>query len=278
MYSLTESFAKIPSNSKESETLKGIVMASMKPGMTPCFTMICFLFGVIDKTISHIYERDTSNLIISSFFCQSRFIYLKMNYFKKILLTFLITCFSCDGNQTERLSQLTISIPTTGNSWVINDVFQSSEVISEGGITNWSDRNQIIRTYFYIDKPTVIPFGINAKGNSEIKITFGTEFQNITLSNSEFQNIYIGDFNAVKKGYHYIDMQGLKKEDTTFAWVNEILFSNTIDSTTLKYIKDDFYFGRRGPSTHLIFQTPKDVEDIEWYYSEIEIDKGQDVF
>jgi hypothetical protein len=43
----------------------------------------------------------------------------------------------------------------------------------------------------------------------------------------------------------------------------------------VKYIKDDFYFGRRGPSTHLVFETPTD--DIEWMYSEIEIDQDQDV-
>ena len=197
-----------------------------------------------------------------------------MNYYKKILFTFLIICFSCEGNKAEKISELTISIPTEGNSWTINDVHRSSEVISKEGITNWTDSDYIIRTYFYVDQPMVIPFGINAKGNSEIKITFGSTEEKISLSNTEFQKIYISDLNVRSKGYHYIDMQGLKKEDSTYASIKGVLLGVESDSV-LKFIKDDFYFGRRGPSTHLVFETP--TNDIEWMYSEIEIDKGQDI-
>jgi hypothetical protein len=186
----------------------------------------------------------------------------------------MVLCFSCQKNEAAKESQLNISIPTAGNSWTINDVHQSSKVISDEGITNWIDKDQIIRTYFYVDEPMTIPFGINAKGNSEINITYGSSEQKISLSNSEFQKIYINDLNIESKGYHYIDMQGLKKQDSTYAIISDVLLGVENDSV-LKYVKDDFYFGRRGPSTHLVFETPSN--DIEWMYSEIEIDKDQDV-
>jgi len=189
-------------------------------------------------------------------------------------LIVIVTFISCESKKTDKASQLTISIPTAGNSWTINDMNQSSEVISKEGITNWNDGNQIIRTYFYVEQPMVIPFGITAKGNSEIKFSFGSEEENLHISNSEFQKIYINDFNIETKGYHYIDFQGVKKVDSTYATISDLLLGVESDSV-LKFVKDDFYFGRRGPSTHLVFETPTD--DIEWMYSEIEIDKDQDV-
>lgn len=186
----------------------------------------------------------------------------------------MVSFFSCQENKTAQQSQLNISIPTAGNSWTINDVHRSSKVISKDGITNWTNSDDIIRTFFYVDHPMVIPFGINAKGNSEIKVTYDATEEKISLSNREFQKIYIKDLNIKTKGYHFIDFQGLKKEDSTYAIISDVLLDVKNDSL-LKFVKDDFYFGRRGPSTHLVFETPSD--DIEWMYSEIEIDKGQDV-
>jgi hypothetical protein len=70
-------------------------------------------------------------------------------------------------------------------------------------------------------------------------------------------------------------VQGISKSDSTFADIKSFVYQQPEDSPLLKYLKDDFYFGRRGPSTHLVFETPMD--DIEWMYSEIEIDTDQDV-
>jgi len=172
-----------------------------------------------------------------------------------------------------------MSIPTQGNSWVINDINSTSEVLSEGGISNWTNDNAIIRTYFHVETPITVPFGIVAKvasGTSEIKVSYGDQSKLIKLSNTDMDTIYIGDYKASSKGYHYIDLQGIHTSNNTFAEVNALLI-NTKTDTVVKFIKDDFYFGRRGPSTHLVYDIPKDVEDIEWFYNEIEIDKGQDV-
>ena len=198
-----------------------------------------------------------------------------MQHFRIITLCFFVVFFSCKKTNTIDTNQLTISIPTQGNSWVINDIDQSSKVISDKGISNWTNEKHIIRTYFYVDTPMTIPFGIQAKGESNIKVTFGSEEKNITISSSNTERSYIGEYKASTKGYHYIDIQGIDKQNNTFAEIEHLLFSNSVDTLNLKYIKDDFYFGRRGPSTHLVFETPTD--DIEWLYSEIEIDKDQDV-
>lgn len=39
-------------------------------------------------------------------------------------------------------------------------------------------------------------------------------------------------------------------------------------------MQDDFYWGRRGPSVHLSYETPD--KDIQWSYSEITVPEGED--
>lgn len=181
---------------------------------------------------------------------------------------------SCKQAPTFDVATLTTEI-TPGNSWVINDVYKSSEIITKEGIAHWKDASDTIRTFFYTEKELILPFGIIAKGNSEIEVLFNDKKERIKLSSQDFDTIYIGDFMSSGIGYQHIDLIGVSKNDSTFAYIKGFVYKQPEDSTLLKYIKDDFYFGRRGPSTHLVFETPTD--DIEYMYSEIEIDKGQDV-
>jgi len=43
------------------------------------------------------------------------------------------------------------------------------------------------------------------------------------------------------------------------------------------FVKDDFYFGRRGPSVHLRYEIPSEASDIVWFYNELTIPEGNDV-
>jgi hypothetical protein len=195
-----------------------------------------------------------------------------------ILLVITLTVFSCKQDPLFNVSTLQTEIAVAGNCWVINDVEKSSQVITKDGISNWTNINDTIRTFFYTERDLTIPFGIIAKsslGTSDIKISYNNASEQFKISNTAYDTIYIGEYKSNGKGYQYIDLQGISKNDSIFPEIKGFVFKQPKDSTLVKYIKDDFYFGRRGPSTHLVFETPKD--DIEWMYSEIEIDKGQDV-
>ena len=197
-----------------------------------------------------------------------------MKYLKSLSLIFVFIITSCKQESSFDVSLLNTEI-STGNSWVINDVAKSSEVITKEGITNWTDANDTIKTFFYTEKEATIPFGIIAKGSSEISVSYNDKAESLKLINTEFDTIYIGNYTSSGKGYNHIDIQGISKTSNTFSEIKSIIFQQPEDSRLVKYLKDDFYFGRRGPSTHLVFETPSD--DIEWVYSEIEIDEGQDV-
>lgn len=200
-----------------------------------------------------------------------------------ILSSLMLSC--SNGDKTEDINNspsltFDISIPTAGNSWVMRDnAYVSSDIITAEGIRSWNNHNHSIRTFFYIEKPEKVAMGIRARVNSgvsKIKFSFGNESKNVKLKGSNFNDTYIGEFNVEKAGYYYVDIKGLEKDGSVYADINDILLGK-ISSGTTKYVKDDFYFGRRGPSVHLNFTLPDGVENVEWFYSELLIPENQDV-
>ena len=115
-----------------------------------------------------------------------------MTLLKTLAIISILLCYSaagCDsGNSMIETPEFNFSIPTAGNSWIINDPFKTSNLISSEGIGNWSDPDQIIRTFFYAGQPCNIQLGISAKIKSkpsEIKVSFGDVTIKINLSNTE---------------------------------------------------------------------------------------------
>ncbi|MCK5442049.1 MAG: DUF3472 domain-containing protein [Maribacter sp.] len=205
----------------------------------------------------------------------------------KSLISTLITIFTicicaCSQEDTTSSSEkaLNIQIATVGNSWVMdNNKYIASTIIGDEGVSNWTNGKHIIRTFFYVGKTGKISLGLKAKvesGTSKIKVLFGNESKEIELKESQFDNIYIGDFQIDHVGYHYIDLIGLDKSGASYADVSDVLLGN-INNIDIKFISDEYYWGRRGPSVHLNYEIPEEVGDIEWFYSELMIPKDQDV-
>ena len=108
-------------------------------------------------------------------------------------------------------------------------------------------------------------------------MVMGEESKEITLSNSEFKIIPVGVFHVEKPGYHRLDMIGLEKDDADYADVTDILIGGEASTGKTYFVKDDFYWGRRGPSVHLSYELPQDDMDVLWFYNEITVPDGNDV-
>ena len=170
-------------------------------------------------------------------------------------------------------------IPPGGNSWVVNDVAQNEQIISDDGIHNWTDLNSVIRTWFKTNSNGKIHVGLNVKspdGKTEIKVTVGNESMEKKIINTAYKNIEIGEFDIDSPGYNYIEIQGLKKSSNSIGNIKEVLIGGPATQGGVTYVKDDFYFGRRGPSVHLSYEMPPD-KDIVWFYNEITVPEGEDV-
>jgi len=173
-----------------------------------------------------------------------------------------------------------ISIPVAGNTWVTNELSRRSQILGRAGVEHWTQANSNIRTYFRVEQTGAIDIAIRAKvesGSSKLKCIFAQEVRDVTLDNTEFAVIRVGTFTITQAGYHYLDMQGISKSCPSFAQVTDIIISGPATRGEVYYVKDDFYFGKRGPSVHLNYTIPKQAEEVRYFYSEITVPEGEDV-
>ena len=194
-----------------------------------------------------------------------------------LLTTFpsLIFCFESTSGKASL-----ISIPAAGNSWVVNDISRNSAVIGSAGIRNWSDPSARIRTFFRVEQTGNLNVALVSKvssGSSEIEVSVGSEKKMVSINKSAFDTINIGTFTIDKAGYQWIELRGITKSASTYAEITSFIISGSATEGKVCYVRDDFYFGRRGPSVHLRYEIPPDASDIEWFYNEITIPEGNDV-
>ena len=201
----------------------------------------------------------------------------------KILLTILFLTYSTDYfaySQPAIASLPGLSIPVAGNSWVVNNQEGSEKIITSKGIINWSKKNDIIRTYFLVSKSGKLELAIRAKtvsGKSVVSISVDGESRDLTITGNSFQKLEAGSFTLNSTGYHTIDIRGISKEGPVFAEITDFIISGQVTDDKVYFVKDDFYFGRRGPSVHLKYEIPPEVFDIVWFYNELTIPEGNDV-
>ena len=194
-----------------------------------------------------------------------------------VLLCLSTASYSCESPLFKTKA---IAIPAAGNSWVINDPVKSGDVITGKGITSWSDGTTRIRTYFRTEQTGEISISIRARvtsGTSGIAATFGNEKKSLQIKNVIFDTIPVGTFRIDKAGYQWIELQGISKQGSAFAGISDFIISGPATDGKVYFVKDDFYFGRRGPSVHLRYEIPPAASDIVWFYNEITIPEGNDV-
>jgi hypothetical protein len=171
-------------------------------------------------------------------------------------------------------------IPVYGNSWVVGNPGKNRHVIKEEGINEWSDDSIKIRTYFKTEMSGELNIGLVAasgSGPSSLKVTVGNDTKKVIIPNVVADTLHVGTFRIEQPGYNWIELEGLEREGATFAEIEAILVGGTAASGNFYFVRDDFYWGRRGPSVHLGFQVPEKTDKIRWFYSEITVPEGEDV-
>src|SRR5690606_3573184 len=198
------------------------------------------------------------------------------------LLLSIVAVSACKNNDTTEQVDTPVvysdHIPPGGNSWVVTKD-QQQATINEQGIQQWNQPSTKINTYVKLNATGELQVGLTAKvsdGSSTIAVTVNGQTKEVTLENTEFEEPSVGTFTIASPGYQAIEIQGVSKEGADFASIKSFEIGGAATAKGVTYVKDDFYWGRRGPSVHLTYKTPED-KDILWFYNEVTVDPGQDV-
>jgi Domain of unknown function (DUF3472)/Domain of unknown function (DUF5077) len=170
-----------------------------------------------------------------------------------------------------------VFIPVAGNTWVTNS---TEDKIDQTGIKQWQDPKSTLATFFRVSKPGFVNVAILAHvatGKSSIRFSLNDQTTTISITNTILDTIKVGKFSILAAGYQQLIMQGLDKSASDFAKIEGTLISGSAIDKGLVYVKDDFYWGRRGPSVHLRYEIPENTGNVVWFYNEITVPEGEDV-
>lgn len=173
-------------------------------------------------------------------------------------------------------------IPAGENSWLSGSASgkEDSRIITKNGIRNWDDPATAITTYIRINAAGELKLGFNLKApekGTKLKISLAGQSREIQINNTDFKDIIVGRFRIKEKGYQQITIEATGNNKGTIADINEILVSGPATEAGVDFVKDNFHFGRRGPSVHLRYPIPETSKKTHYFYNEIEVPEGGDV-
>ena len=173
-----------------------------------------------------------------------------------------------------------LSIPMAGNSWADHESENSKQIITKSGVENWDNPAKKISSYFRTGRSGQIEIAIRLRvksGKSKIKCQIGSDYKYLSINNIEFDTIKIGRFDLKNPGYQSLVLSGIEKSADTFAEITDLFIKGEAVDQSLRYVKDEFYWGRRGPSVHLGYEIPAIAGDVTYFYNEITVPTGNDV-
>lgn len=174
-----------------------------------------------------------------------------------------------------------ITVPLGGNAFANH---QNGAEISKNGIQNWSNATTNFKIYVRLANPGLLRVALNevskVKGKNELSIGINGKVKKVLLHQGADSNFKVGEWQIADTGYIAIEIKGLSKTTAQFPNIGSLVLSGSAINAKTVYVKNNegnfFYWGRRGPSVHLSYQMPKNVE-AEWFYNEVTVPKGEEV-
>ncbi|MEO6253804.1 MAG: DUF3472 domain-containing protein [Ferruginibacter sp.] len=204
---------------------------------------------------------------------------MKSLYYKIAVLALLI-CTQTYGQSALAKTR----VPLGGNSWVTQKTNNGKEKVTDNGWRNWKSKNAVFSTYIKVQKAGILKLAAVLHvpaGESTLKWTINGISKNISVSGTADREYAIGEWQITQPGYIIITAQGVSKTGNLFAEVNNLYMEGTATDSQTAFVKNNdgnyFYWGRRGPSVHINYDLSETTGDIEWFYNEITVPKGNDV-
>jgi len=203
----------------------------------------------------------------------------------KLIISFIgiLICLSTTLLFSQSIPENAQTIPIGGNTWQISGKVFQNEMIKKEGIVGWHEADAQFRSFFRVTSPGTLKVWLNASvpsGKSIIELTIGGKSKKVQLTNNALNDIYVGEWKLKDTGYVAVEFKGLSKEGEIFADIEDFKIVGSAINEGTRFVKNNegnfFYWGRRGPSVHLGYQVPKEL-DVKYYYNEITVPEGEDI-
>jgi hypothetical protein len=175
-----------------------------------------------------------------------------------------------------------IIVPLGGNAWRMDKDTPGGNITNDG-IVNWTKKKAEFVAYVRFAKKGSIKLWLSLKvpdGQTVLEVSTLKDSKEVLAKGNELKDHYVGEWAVKDTGYAAIKIRAVSKTGAVFANISAMKLSGSAISSRTAWVKnndgDFFYWGRRGPSVHLNYLYP-DKENVEWFYNEVTVPKGNDV-
>lgn len=196
-------------------------------------------------------------------------------------LTAVVLLLACGWWGDLRSEEGRWQVPLAGNGYQTARTGDGRDGMGRRG-GRWENPETVWSVFFRVDRAAVLDLAVRMavpEGESVIRATVAGRKFEIMARGSELAEVALGRVEATAAGYVRVDLQGVRRTGSEFGRVSEVVVTSATPGLDPVFVKtnDDnmFYWGRRGPSVHLGYQVPREV-DIEYAYSEITVPEGGD--
>lgn len=169
-------------------------------------------------------------------------------------------------------------VPLGGNAY--RTAPEPGNATNREGVVQLKESDQVVSIFFAVDRPCKFSIALEARATEKaaVSATINGSTQQATIESSEFAEVAVGEFETAEKGYVRLDLK--KAGDSSGSvQIKDLLVKSNTDELKVDYVRDNegnmFYWGRRGPSVHLSYQVPRDL-NIQYAYSEVKVPVGED--
>jgi hypothetical protein len=195
------------------------------------------------------------------------------------LLGALLWLSVCRG--TARSEEARWEIPLAGNAYLTARAQNGKDGLGRRG-WRWQEPESVWSVFFRVDRPAVLDLALKAsvpEGESVVAAAVGEQTFETTVRAGEAADVPLGRLEVAAAGHVRVDLRGVRRTGPDFGAISHLVVRSATAGLDPVFVKTNdgnmFYWGRRGPSVHLAYQTPRDV-DIQYSYSEITVPEGGD--
>lgn len=202
--------------------------------------------------------------------------------YSKVVFSFFFTIL-ISVISTAQNSKIELSFPLGGNAFSSLH-FEENPTVSNNGIENWTNPKEYFTAYFRISKPGTFSIAIDesvvVSGKSVLEFIIKNSSKRVTYDETKKQSLIVGNWKISDTGYVAIKIKGISKTANAFPSIPALTISSSDFNGKIALVPNNegnfYHWGRRGPSVHLNYQVPENV-NAEWYYNEITVPVGQDI-
>ena len=156
----------------------------------------------------------------------------------------------------------------------------NDELKNKSGIVHWNSEKSKFSLYFKNQVPRNCSLFLQllpGKFSSQISCSLGNQSEKVLIKPDQTKLVFIGNF-FLPAGYQSLNLEGITKQSEHFASISSLVVVSETPGQ-IDFVKDDinnrFYWGLRGPSVHLSYTPPPNL-NIKWFYNEVSIPIGMD--